>query len=732
MKTNLFIFIMFTFLLYDFLPADSPNFTEEINLRTQYSKTYNSNDGFYKTVIQLLPMHYLDSSGEWKDIDLTCEPYDDGYRNHQNIFETRFLSEKIQIITKENHLIEFFGFLTGDQGDTEKLPYYYQDEKSMAYNFTDKKSSIRYSMKPGGLNIDVSLSKEMIKTQDNDNLKFSLKIPEGMLLKKHNNQLYIINNESRQILQISPIVIHIPEFDQLFAEYHLIKKDEKSYSIIVNFSNITNISDFSEGLNFNFSIESKSEPPVYPALVLYKHNGTVYEGFDITGAGNFYAYNGDDWEDRKYRTGWFWDISGIPHYHTVHSVKLNINDIGVQDPQVNVELHHLQYCSTSNDQHYADFKDGNLYHTIVVTTNLQDWEHIFLNGDDLVTDFQQRVTNQDNWFGIGYYSPDETTNGYSKNAQIYQENGDMVVTHYDQYHTYNISVQNKYNGNAVGGYVRYSWGTQNGTPNCPANIGVLGGFDLTLTAENQQFGSDWGMFDKWIRSSDLKEFSSIEITEVVHKDDEYTAYYLPGYFVGIGNQFMNGGSNGDLIINGQTVPAPFEEIIRQGSELDLTAPDQTIMVDGKEVDYVFQKWSDGHTNRSRTITVNGNISNLEAIYKGKFWSNSENALIANGGRKAWNFGGWDPENIPSHEAIPGNFVIYEDNGDIYYTEYRYTDVVTPTYYWTDEVLLSDGSGNSRFPSMALAIVDGFVGVVWQQYDPGSGNYKIIFRQKDYN
>jgi len=691
-----------------------------------YSKTYNSNDGFYKTVIRLLPMHYLDLSGEWKDIDLTCEPYDDGYRNHQNIFETRFLPDKIQIMTKENHLIEFFGVLTGDQEDTENLPFYFQDENIIAYKFMDEKSSIRYSVKPGGLNINVSLSKEMIKTLDNDNLEFSLKIPEGMLLKKQNNQLFIINNESRQILQISPLLTHISGFYQLFTEYHLTKKDDKSYSIIVNISNIANMSDLSEDVNFNFSIEYIKKPSVLGSLVLYKCDNTVYENYDITGAGNFYAYNGDDYEDRKYRTGWFWDISGgIPHYHTVHSVKLKIIDIGVIDPPVNVELHHLQYWNTSNNQHYADFKDGNLYHTIAVTTNHQDWENTFIIGTNFVADFQQRLTNQDNWFGIGYYSPNEATNGTSKYAEVYQETGDMEVIHYDPYHTYNILVQNKYNGNSVGGFVHYSWGTQSGTLNCPANIGVLGGFDLTLTAENQQFGSDLGMFKEWIRSSDLIKFTSIEITELVHQDDEYTANYLTGYYVGIDNQFIDGGANGDLIVNGQTVTAPYNEIIRQGNTLNLTAPNQTVMVGEKEVDYVFQNWSDGYTNRSRTITVNGNITNLKAIYKGKLWSNSENALRANGSRKVWVTPGW---NLTVTEPLYR--VVYEDNGDIYYTEYWYTvpPIGDPYYYWKDETLLSDGAGNSKYPSMAVTSL-GRTCIVWQQYDPGSSQYSIVYRKK---
>ena len=175
-----------------------------------------------------------------------------------------------------------------------------------------------------------------------------------------------------------------------------------------------------------------------------------------------------------------------------------------------------------------------------------------------------------------------------------------------------------------------------------------------------------------------------------------------------------------------------------GSPIELT-----ILFHGESFQWFFDKWtsndayfSDPNNHNddyylTQLVFTNGNPT-VYANYKGKLAANTENMLKANGGRKVWNFGGWDPENNPSHENIPGHFMVYEDNGDIYYTEYRYIDVVTPTYYWTDEILLSDGSGNSKFPSMAIAFMDEFVGIVWQQYDPSSGHYRIILRQKDYD
>jgi hypothetical protein len=132
-----------------------------------------------------------------------------------------------------------------------------------------------------------------------------------------------------------------------------------------------------------------------------------------------------------------------------------------------------------------------------------------------------------------------------------------------------------------------------------------------------------------------------------------------------------------------------------------------------------------HTVEVRATNSVGNIDptpeTFSAEFQTHFKSLSATALSGNGGRKVWTTPFWDGE------TGPGYRVVYEDNGDIYYTEYIEYPVFPGTYYWTDEVLLSDGSGNNKNPAIT-ANVEEHACVVWQQYDPSLNRYHIKYRE----
>lgn len=75
-------------------------------------------------------------------------------------------------------------------------------------------------------------------------------------------------------------------------------------------------------------------------------------------------------------------------------------------------------------------------------------------------------------------------------------------------------------------------------------------------------------------------------------------------------------------------------------------------------------------------------------------------------------------------------MVYEDNGDIYITSY-YRNTVTPPYpyYWSNEILLSDGSGTSSNPSISSYGVSSsnVACIVWQQYDSAIDKYHVKYR-----
>jgi len=155
-------------------------------------------------------------------------------------------------------------------------------------------------------------------------------------------------------------------------------------------------------------------------------------------------------------------------------------------------------------------------------------------------------------------------------------------------------------------------------------------------------------------------------------------------------------------------------------------------------DFVVGPFVDGnHTVQVRATNSAGNVDGTPESFTRTFVTElrslSSSATATGGSRKVWSNDAWDPNNFfdPNN---PGYRVVYEDNGDIYLTEYVLG--ASPGYlYWTNEILISDGSGNSKYPSMTVA--GGGYGysassceycIVWQQYDPSSGKYKIVYRE----
>jgi len=163
----------------------------------------------------------------------------------------------------------------------------------------------------------------------------------------------------------------------------------------------------------------------------------------------------------------------------------------------------------------------------------------------------------------------------------------------------------------------------------------------------------------------------------------------------VSNKFLNGGSGGVIKIDEITHNAPYSSTVLEADQITFEAPPQEQTVNGRVINYYFLNWENGNTQNPRTITPNGNFM-ITTNYKGHLVSSTNSAITYNNQRKM------------VYDGFYGRYhLVYEDNGEIYYT---YT---TGTDTWAPEIRLSDGQGGNKSPSIA-ADNNGRIMVVWQQ------------------
>jgi hypothetical protein len=168
---------------------------------------------------------------------------------------------------------------------------------------------------------------------------------------------------------------------------------------------------------------------------------------------------------------------------------------------------------------------------------------------------------------------------------------------------------------------------------------------------------------------------------------------------------------------------------------------QTVAFHGEAVDWYFQGWGGSNVTFQNAsalqtpVVFNTSNATVKAIYKADFVSSASNVTAASGGaRHIVTRNGWDP----SYEnQIPGLFVTYEDGGEIFfkYSRYYYGKPSAGNPHWEPYQLLSDGSGNSSKPALAIQEwgSDGWqLNLVWQQYNPATSRYDIMLQQSALN
>lgn len=132
------------------------------------------------------------------------------------------------------------------------------------------------------------------------------------------------------------------------------------------------------------------------------------------------------------------------------------------------------------------------------------------------------------------------------------------------------------------------------------------------------------------------------------------------------------------------------------------------------VDYYFQKWSDGITTNPRNILPQTD-TDYSAIYKGHMFSNTPKATAYNNGRKLLrdNTGTWH--------------LVYEDGGNIYYTQSE----GDYTHNWSPEVLLAQAEGDVYYKNPCIAVSGYYVNVVYEKKEIlyGHAVYRVVYHRK---
>jgi hypothetical protein len=132
-------------------------------------------------------------------------------------------------------------------------------------------------------------------------------------------------------------------------------------------------------------------------------------------------------------------------------------------------------------------------------------------------------------------------------------------------------------------------------------------------------------------------------------------------------------------------------------------------------DWFFVRWSDGSTQNPRDFTPSDHFT-VYAQYKQRMASSVQTATASNNQRKMTYFNG-------------AHHVVYESGGEVWYTRSA-NDGAT----WSNEVLLSDGSGINKSPSIAVrkggSQLHPPLGVTWEKFSGGVSDVYLRYLNSD--
>jgi hypothetical protein len=377
-------------------------------------------------------------------------------------------------------------------------------------------------------------------------------------------------------------------------------------------------------------------------------SSSLYDWFGIRLQFGDESVNGDYWESKIVQ---MWVTYNVPYVITVQ----NSFGGGTFKVDGHTRSHGYQLEAHEGEQHtfesYDQTYNGKEY------TTLNKWTNV--------------ATSQT-------YNQNPVTVSFNSNTTFRAEFGLGVI------------VKNRWDG----GYVKVD--------NVQYSSGAEFGFVPGSTHDFEAWGQNYGGYDmvfkvgeeKW-DTPDGPFYTALIDNHAVEQGGDYIAqlWRICNFTADI--NFLNGGSGGYLNVTGQGQQnVPYDTQKLEGESIEIEAPTQTKTVNGKQVTYNFLEWSDGNTSNPRTFAPTTHTQ-ISAVMKGHLASNTADAVTLNNQRKMV----WDDTYEKYH-------MVYEDNGEIYYTTTTGSDNA-----WVPEVLISDGGGGNKYPSIDVS--NGIVVVVWQ-------------------
>ncbi len=345
---------------------------------------------------------------------------------------------------------------------------------------------------------------------------------------------------------------------------------------------------------------------------------------------------------------------------------------------------------------WNDCSNGNNYGSFDTDDNNPLFDETFSSYDDFCQDIENKLSSD--WFGVGFDG--SSSSGYA-DLHSYQVNGDLTIYYHDPYERLEVVVTNSFGS----GTFLLEFQGQVNQYTAPDTFTFFHGHFIRLEAQNQQSGNYYRVFDDWEKDY-VPQNSGISIEHTVTTDVGFEAVFKKRYDITFGNEFMNGGNGGDIIVDDTTWSAPKLKYVVEDNNVTAEAPTQDLDVNGKNITYNFLEWQDGNTSNPRTFTPNDH-SNYTAIYKGHLVSNQSRATDYNNQRKI------------IHGEVSTNYIymVYEDNDDIYFSQSANNGQT-----WSQEIMLSDGSGTNHSPSIARNN-NGNIAICWEKY---TANYIVFY------
>ncbi len=411
----------------------------------------------------------------------------------------------------------------------------------------------------------------------------------------------------------------------------------------------------------------------------------------------------DDTTEQRYRSAQYWDVQGISDNVTIDSAKFQLDISYYLSESMTINLKDLDYIYPGNlIDIYNDCSSGTTLGTLDLPEHNGHFDTTFSSGSSFCQNLKNSLTKD--WFGIGFYTSSETVSG--KHAQLGTSDGYLEVFYYNPSVPFEVIVNNEFSG----GFYKLIFYGDTVQHNVPDTLYMFHGDQPGLMAVNQQYGNYFRVFHYWLEEPGNNQYASNPLYITINQNASYEWKTRRRFEVNLDNEYLNGGSGGYILVNGDSLNVPHLQYVLESDSIILEAPSQSIEVNDKAIQYNLLKWGDGSTSNPRLFFPPDNI-NIIAKYKGHLVSDESNATAENNQRKM-------VRGSPgSHNA----YMVYEDNGGIYFTV-SYND----GSQWEPEIRLSEGEGNNYYPSIAIN-EPGDLAVVWEQHDTSYDFIWLVFK-----